>query len=685
MVPSGTAGCQLWESLIRPFRHIEQKGPLPRLNHVRIDLQNPAGVIPGGMSAITSTSTDNHHTLPPSARRLKPTAVAVAIFLVAIAVRLPPSIAPHFMFETDSAFHSRMIAAVMSTGSLPTADSEYALDPPRDNRRMCPDAFHRLAAFGYSACRRLAPVSFADYLMALGVLCGALTTLPVCAIVWMLTRRIEETALAGAVFAVATPVTLRSAFHVVRYESLGILLILVLAAMLYRWRSSAPLRTRSARILLAAAFVIGLAGAGTWRLFPLLAALLLMAATAADAVAPRTHPSILPPALAAVCGCLAAWPVFEFYRLAGAAGLPLLLAPLAAAAVGGLIRQERVSSWLERRSQATRWTLTVTGLGLLLAGIGAATESGRAWLRPILGMTPDLQAHLSPPVLVGEMLPVDPATFFSWHYLGYLPVLYAAWLLYAARRADGRHSDAFPAVAAWLAIGLTLLFNRMVFIGLPLLLIHLAGGIARLDAVRIRRFAGLPLRTVALGAMLPLLIGFAIQSRSSLSTLAQPSTDRRDTYQWVSAQTVPGTRVAANWSLGYELQWYTPAITIMDGFLESAENRQRIHRFTEALFAVDGGRELSAFCRQNRARYLVVDNTYLLPLCRRLGLPWHHWLRVDTTDRGSRVEILPEGRSVAWLSLMAADGGSRHFRRVFSSGNINVLEIMDPVDRAEVP
>jgi len=685
MVPTGTAGCQLRESLHRLIRHIAQKGPSPRLNHVRIDLQNPVGVIPGGMSAITSPSTDNHHTLPPSARRLTLTAVALAIFLVAIAVRLPPSIAPHFMFETDSAFHSRMIAAVLSTGSLPTADSKYALDPPRDNRRMCPDAFHRLAALGYTACRRLAPVSFADYLMALGILCGALTTLPVCAIVWMLTRRIEETTLAGAVFAVATPITLRSAFHVVRYESLGILLVLTLAAFLCRWRSSEPQPTRWARILLSAVFVIGLAGAGTWRLFPLLAAMLLMAATAADAVAPRTHPSFLPPALAAACGCLAAWPAFEFYRLAGANGLPLLLMPLAAAATGWLIRQKRVSGWLARRSRTSRWTLTVTGLGLLLAGIGAATEAGRAWLLPILGMTPDLQAHLSPPVLVSEMLPVDPATFFSWHYLGYLPVLYAVWLLYAARRADVRQSDAFSATAAWLAIGATLLFNRMIFIGLPLLLIHLAGGIARLDAVRFRRISGRPLRTAALGAMLPLLIGFAIQSRSSLATLAQPPTDRRDTYQWVSARTVPDTRIASNWSLGYELQWYTPASTVMDGFLESAENRQRIHRFNKALFASDGGRELSAFCRQHRARFLMVDNTHLLPLCRRLDLPWHNWLRVDSTDRGSRVEILPEGRSVAWLSLMASDGGSRYFRRVFSSGNLNVLENMGPPIDAEVP
>ncbi len=648
-------------------------------------MQNPAGVIPGGMSAITSPSSDKHHTLPPSTRRLIPTAIALAVFLVAIAVRLPTVIAPHFMFETDSAFHSRMIAAVMSTGSLPTADSKYAQDPPRDNRRMCPDAFHRLAALGYAACRWLAPVSFADYLMALGILCGALTTLPVCAIVWMLTRRIAETALAGAVFAVATPVTLRSAFHVVRYESLGILLVLALAAVLYRWRASAPLPARLARILLFAAFAIGLAGAGIWRLFPLLAALLLMAATVADAVAPRTHPSILRPALAAACGCLAAWPIFVFYPLAGAAGLPPLLAPLAAAAAGWLIRQERVSGRLARRSRASRWALTVTGLCLILAGIGAATEAGLTWLRPILGMTPALHSHPSPPVLVGEMLPVDPATFFSWHYLGYLPVLYAAWLLYAARRADVRQSDAFPAVAAWLAVGVTLLFNRMVFLGLPLVLIHLVGGITRLDAVRLRRFAGLNLRTAALGAMLPLLIGFAIQSRASLAMLAQPPTDRRDTYQWVSAQTVPGTFLAANWSLGYELQWYTPAITVMDGFLESAENRRRIHRFTGALFAADGGRELSAFCRQYRARYLVVDTTYLLPLCRRLGLPWHNWLRVDATDRGSRVEILPEGRSVAWLSLMAADGGSRYFRRVFSSGNLNVLEIVDPADGAEVP
>lgn len=680
MVPSGTAGCQLRESLFRLFRNVEQKGPSPRLNHVRMDLQNPAGVIPGGMSAITSTSTDKHRTLPPYARRLIPTAVALAVFLVAIAVRLPPSIAPHFMFETDSAFHSRMIAAVMSTGSLPAADPKYALDPPRDNRRMCPDAFHRLAALGYTACRWLAPVSFADYLMALGILCGALTTVPVCAIAWMHTHRVAETALAGAVFAVATPVTLRSAFPVVRYESLGILLVLALAAVLFRWRSSAQLPTRWSRILLLAAFVIGLAGAGTWRLFPPLAALLLMAATVADAVAPRTHPSILLPALAAACGCLAAWPIFAFYQLAGAAGLPLLLAPLAAAAAGYLIRQDRVSGWLARRARASRWALAVAALFLLLAGIGAATEAGRVWLRPILGMTHDVQTHLSPPVLVSEMLPVDPATFFSWHYLGYLPGLYAAWLMYTAFRADRRQSDAFLSLAALLAISVTLLFNRMVFLGLPLLLIHLSGGIARLAAVRFRRYAGLSLRTAALGALLPILIGFAIQSRSSLAALAQPPPDRRDTYQWVSAHTVPGTRLAANWSLGYELQWYTPAITVMDGFLESAENRRCIHRFTGALFAADGGRELSTFCRQHRARYLVVDNTHLLPLCRRLGLPFQNWLRVDATDRGSRVEILPEGRSVAWLSLMVADGGSRYFRRVFSSGNLNVLELTDPAD-----
>jgi hypothetical protein len=606
-----------------------------------------------------------------------PALIALAAVLIAGAVRLPPPQADEVLLDTDSAFHSRMIAAVSATGSLPDADPKYAADPPRDNRRMCPAAYHHLAAGSFRALNRMTPTSWPEFLRVWGVICGALPVLPLCALVWLLTRRAAETALAGVLFAVATPTVLRSAFHIVRYESMGVFLLLILATLIVRWRSDPPVSPRLAWTLLAGCATAGWAGAGMWRLFAPLAAMVLVSAVAADFTAPGVCRSVTRPALAVAAGCLTAWPSFDFYRLAETSEVPLLLPPLAAAGIAALACSAPVAAWLTRRSGPTRWSLLASLLSAVVLAAGFGTAAGRAWLAPILGGPLGSGSDALAPVLVSEMLPVDFATFWSWHFLSYLPALYALVLLAGAVRSGRPGPDAFPAIAATLGIGLTLLFNRMVFIGLPLLLAHLAAAVARLDSLPLPRSAGRPtgriLRAAALGLMLPLLIGFALQSRASLELLARPSPDRAGAYAWLSRQAA--ARIAASWSRGYELQLYTPAVTIMDGFLEDVENRSRIQEFTSALFAPDAGDRLAAFCQRHQTPYLLLDNTYLLPLCRRLGKPWSSWFRLDDTPAGSRVEILPAGRRIAWLRLMSVSGRSGNFLRTYASGNLVVFEV----------
>jgi len=618
---------------------------------------------------------------PGRARRLaRMVAVAVGVLLVGLAgllVRLAPDVSPEFRFETDSAYHLRMIESVARTGSFPPADPKYAAAPPRDARRMCPAAYHQLAAAGFAVVRRGAAVSLSGYLMEFGPLLGALPALPLLALVWWLTRRVPETLLAGLLFAVATPVVMRSAFHVVRYEALGITLLLGLAALLVRWRAAGWRRLHPAG-LLAACGLLGFLGAGAWRLFPLLAGVLVLGLAAAEALSARTRRAALAPAAAAAAGAQAAAPVWEYYRLAGPPAWGTLLMLPAAVLLYALVLTPPVrrclAAWPRRRRVAL-----LLGLGVLAVAAGLALPAGRAWLLPSLGLPPGPGAAGSAPVLVSEMLPVPPGKIFSWDFFAYLPLLYLGLLGLLAIRRGNRDADP---LAGLLALGggvLALLFNRLGYFGLPLVIAHFCCLTARLGATRIswpgRRNLLIAPRPLFLLALLPLLAGFALRDRVNLERLARPAADAAAAYRWLSAEAAGRPVVAASWSYGYELQLYTPAATVTDGFLESAENRRRIAGFSAALFAPDGGAALHRYCRRFQARYLLLDSAHLLPLCRRLGLPWREWLQVTETAGGSRVEVLPAGRPIAWIRLLALPGGAEGFRLRFARGNLLIFEV----------
>ncbi|HPC20575.1 MAG TPA: hypothetical protein PL039_10300 [Kiritimatiellia bacterium] len=633
------------------------------------------------METSISVSPDRSRNTHSPRQKVFLTLAILAVVTVGVLVRLPPPLSPSFLLESDSAFHGRMIAAVMETGSLPDADPKYAADPLRDNRQMYPSVLHHLSAEIVRVIQLASPANFFDCLMIIGVIFGALTVLPMCAIVWTLTRRTAETVLAGALFAVATPVVLRSAFHVVRHETLSVFFLLTIMAIMIRWRTGTPLVNWQYWILLVTAGFFGMLGAGTWRLFPPLVAMLMLSAAAADFMSPRAHASVLPPTLAVSVGCLAAWPLFDYYRLAEMGEALLLVPPIAATGVYALLRREHSQRWVEKQRPSVRIMLLVVvpTVAVLVAGFGSAT--GRAWLGPALGLNWSAPAGSLAAVLVSEMLPVDFRTFMTWDYLSYLPALYLGWLVFLAFRPDRRDRDAFLGLAAACFLFLTLLFNRMVFLGLPLVLAHLLVGISRLDALRQPQVPNMlqnkTLRLIMLGAMLPLLAGYAIHSRNSLTLLAQPAPDRSAAYHWLTAHAQAQDRVAAGWSHGFELQWYTPAKTIMDGYLEDMENRRRIRSFTDALFATDQGASLTSFCAQHHIRYLLLDNSHLLPLSRRMNLPWREWFRTEAFAGASRVEVLPAGRSVTWLKLMIAPDRSSSFLPVFARGNLVIFKVTD--------
>lgn len=604
------------------------------------------------------------------------------VWTTGLLVRLRPETSPSFRYETDSAYHLRMIEAVARTGSFPPADPKYVREPPRDNRRMCPAAFHQLAAAGHAITGRLAPVSLPDFLGGFGPALGAMAVLPLLAMAWWLTRRWPETVLAGLLFAVATPVVMRSGFQIVRYEALGITLVLSLAAILVRWRAGG-LRPGLSATLLAVCFGLGLLGAGTWRLFPSLAGLLVLGLTVAEVLRPWSRRAGLAPAAAAAAGCLAAGVTWDYYLLGGAPAWWGLLALPATVLVYVLVLWHPVRRRLDACPRRTRiaWLLMSA---TAMAAAGFALPAGRLWLLPSLGLASGPGTGGAIPVLVSEMLPVPAGKIFSWDFFAYFPVLYLAVLALAAWLGRSRGADPFPGLLALGGGLLALTFNRLGYFGLPLVIAHFACLVSRLGDCRFpwprQPASRQPLlrykaRILCLLALLPLLAGFTIRSRANLAALARPPEDAAAAYGYLAEQGGSRLVVAASWSRGYELQFYTPAATITDGFLESEDNRRRIAAFTDALFAPDEGLALRAYCWRYGARYLLLDSAHLLPLCRRLGKPWQEWLRVSHTNGGSRVEVLPEGRRIAWIRLLANPGEAAPFRLRFARGNLLIFEV----------
>ncbi len=642
----------------------------------------------------TSTGPKAKSTAPPrrpeppdspesSWRRLRPVAkaavilMAMAIWVGGVALRGGFSHSAEVVYDTDPAFHDRMVLHLLDAGEYLPADLLFVQEPLRQPARdMYPALLHYTAAGWALLARWTTGAPPSDSLLVFGALAGSLLVPLTGWAAWRASGRAIATLAAMLLAAVSTAAVLRGYYTILRPEPLGA--ALAVSAVLLFWSWDGDARPLSRWTCLAAIAGVHFLGTGTWRPFPLLATV-GGAAVVAAAFGQARRCRMGPPFGAAVIGTAAAGLAFEFYR-AGGIGHAVFLLP-----VPFLILLCRLQdsgpllAWAGRWSPRRRWALLAAATATAVVTAHGIAPSLRirvnTWLNP--GFT-----ELSPANLYGrivaELQPFSFTDAFAPFRYWYLPVvlglLALAWIFRPAARPRGA---LLPLAAAGFGL-LGLLMVRFEYVALPFVFALLCIGLDRaLESVALASWR----RTVPLAGLLvvllPIVLIQANLDRSNIAPPARRELNRRECFDWMRRSLPRGTVVAANWSLGYELQRYAGCATATDGYLESPINRQRLLAFYAALFSEDEGR-MATFCRNVGARYLLLDRYNFLPIAETLQLPLDLWVKVsEGGDENLRIDVLPDGRRLVYLQLLSGYP-TRYFRPIHISGNYLVLEFLEP-------
>jgi hypothetical protein len=601
---------------------------------------------------------------------------AVVVWLAGVALR-GGIVHPETVYDADPAFHDRMVRHLLDTGHYQEADPLFVQSPPRSPARDMYPTFYHYAAAGFAWLTvHLAGLPVADALMLFGALVGSLVVPLTGWAIWHRAGRPVET-LGGMLLAAAsTQAIIRGSYAILRPEPLGAALAVAAGLLFWTWREGMSNRWRG--FLIVALAGTHFLGAGTWRPFPLLAAIGATAVFAAAFVQARP-PRLIVPLLAASGGLAAAALSFDFYRAGGLDHLAFLLPVPLLLIIQWLMTGRQFAAWSGRLSPGKRWGLLagLTAAGLLVAHavIPFLRVRVESWLKP--GVTPLTTATLYGR-LVAELRPVNWGEIFQIPYYFYLPAVLAGLALVWIFRPAARPRDPFlPLATAAFGI-LGALAIRFEYLTLPfflaLLLTSIRPALDGLVPARWRRAATL---AVLVTVCLPVA---AIQSLFDLNNLAPPSRrefSRRDCYEWMRQNLPHGTVVAAGWDKGFELQRYAGCATLTDGFLESAVNRERGLEFFGALFSDDEDR-LASYCRTFGVRCLLLDRIGFLPMAQTLQLPWEKWVHVTAGENENlRVDVLPAGRRLVYVLLLSGYP-TRYFQPIHVDGNYLVLVFQDP-------
>jgi hypothetical protein len=584
---------------------------------------------------------------------------------------------PEVVYDTDSAFHDRMIRHLLDTGEYPAADPFFIQTPLRAPARdMYPTLYHRTAV-GWTRCAAwLTGSSPTDSLLFFGALMGSLLIPLAGWAAWRACRMPLETLLVMVLTAISTPAILRGSYAILRPETLGAAMAVLATLLFWTWRED--LRPGQRRLLACGLAVVNFVGAGAWRPFPLLAAIGGVTVLAA-AFGRGRRPRLAGPILGATAGVTAAGLMFEFYRTGGFPHLAFLLPIPLLLGIQWVLASQPVLTLAGRLRPCWRWCLLAGLAAVEILAAHAIIPMLRirvdTWLDP--GRTPLNAANLYGR-MVAELQPFSLVNAFEPYRHFILPAVLFALLLTWLVRPSARPQTAFlPLTAA--ALGLMgVLMIRFEYVALPFALALIGTNLRPALA------AWLPPRWRRAGALAGLLViclpVAVVQAAIDLNNLAPPArreVNRRQCYEWMRACLPPGTPVAASWSHGYELQRYAGCATVTDGFLESALNRDRLLELYGILFSEDEHR-LAEFCRPLGVRYLVLDRYDLLPEARVLQLPWESWLAVSgNPDETVRMDVLPEGRWLVYIRLLSGYP-TAYFRPVHIAGNYVVLEFQEP-------
>lgn len=612
--------------------------------------------------------------------RLRRLLLIICIFAFSFWLRMGPADKSRFQFTTDSAFHLRMVRSLLAQGTIPRQDPCYQLTPPRDPARINPPLPYYLAAWSYRGVRLLFPISLTGFLSGYCALVGSLAIFPFAWLLWRLTRR-EAAMISGTlVFAVMTPVLLRSSFHEFRFEpgSLGLMLAAIVAVLIwtgYPPSDPAPGRTRHPIPILAVTGLIFFVGAGYWRLFPAFASA-AVAAWLLDGFWQRRPAACAQPCWAAAIGTLAAWPVYAYFRQ-GPVSHGLNLAPPVLLPLLAIALQQPVLTRLDMLLKGWRRWVVATILGLMSA-------VSAVFLSPVLRMRWTALVEPGPlPIttatlyarLVHELQPLPLEHLFQFQFFSYLPCIYLLLIFCWIFLPESRPATALPGLLLSIFALAGMLFVRFSPFMATFFLIHLATSIsAAIHSCRRIQTRWQPLLIGLL--ILPAAAGYLAASRASLQQIAVSDPDRRACLTWLGEHTQPGAVVVSDWTYGYEIQYYSARRSVMDGYLEDDTNRRRIVQFLAALFSTDES-DLAVFCQRYRAGYLLLDSSFLLPILERLKLPPKDWLSIDRDGTRTRIKVLPAGQRVNILKGLFFPERLNRFKPLVRRGNYVILSVIN--------
>jgi len=623
-----------------------------------------------------------------SPRILLPLAV-----LVGVLVRLVPCFHdPGFRFVSDAAYHQRLVLETAAAGGLPAIDRWSNAPEGRRTASDLPVGLYTVSALAHRALLALGSRDSRWNLAFLIALWGGLIAIPV----WLGARAVfgnSNAASLAAIAAVLLPAHLQRSYgYWFRYDALGTLLVASHGALALAALASARPWRRRGLALASALFLV--AAMWVWRVSFLVLAIEL--AFLAFRLATRgAEPALRDLAVANAVFGSAGFASIEYLRERA-----FIFSPPWLAAIGLAI----ALCLPPLREGGRRW-LRIAVLAVIA---GVAMWAGRANVPPgYAGLAALLPARLGlghDPVAVLMLeveelagispwrFAVEPQEFFvlgAWLLAS--PVLFW-WLAGRPRPARWGALDPAPALLALACAGLaacTLLFVRTSVLLAPFAAMALGGLGSRLIAAPAagakhdqapsrrgdRGAAGSrrprPMRRWLAAALAASVVATGVagivQAFSSGSSLPQ---DELRALQFVRERTPREAVILAFWDEGYDLQTHSERATVMDGLLESDENRRRIFAFDAALMTATP-EALERLCARHHASWLLVPPLpYLYTVAAVAGDPI-----AARIAQGLPLRVGVDTERVLY-HLMVGDAPLPSFRLAYRAGDYRVYEYL---------
>jgi len=623
----------------------------------------------------------------PSPRIILPLAV-----LIGLLVRLVPCLRdPGFQFVSDAAYHQRLVQETTDAGRLPAIDRLSNAPEGRGTASELPLGLYGVSALAHRGLSALGARDLKWNLAFLIALWGGLIAIPV----WFGTRAVFGNPNAASLAAIATvllPAHLQRSYgYWFRYDALGTLLVAAHGALALATLSSARPGRRRGLALASAVFLV--AAMWVWRVSFLVLAIEL--AFVAFRLATRgAEPALRDLSVATALLGSAGFASIDYLRDRGFLSSPPWLGAI------GLAIALCLPPLREGGRRRLRIAAVAAVVGVAMWAGRASVPSGYAGLTALLparlglGHDPLAVLMLEVEELAGITpwrFAADPQEFFvlgAWLLAS--PVLFW-WFAGRPRPARWPTIDPAPALLAFVSAGLaacTLLFVRTSVLLAPFAAMTLGGiGVRLMETpaatskhdpapsrrrdvppppVRRRLAAALAASAVVTG------VAGIVQAFSSGSSMPP---DEHRALMFVRERTPREAVILGFWDEGYNLQTHAERATVMDGLLESDENRRRIFAFDSALMAPTP-EALERLCARYHVTWLFVPPLpYLYTVAAVAGDPI-----AARIAHGLPLRVGVDTERVLY-HLMAGDIPLPSFRLAYRAGDYRVYEYVGKLPR----